>query len=698
VQGLVKYRGLLIAITLFLLVIASVTLVNFFIARSLDQDAIGVNLSGRQRMLSQRTAKTIFQLQQAAVSGNPAEEIQKELSGAVALFENTLNAFRSGGTVTGGAGTQVNLQRAAVGQDKITAASEIWEQYKAQLLPVVGLDGSIKIGFSNAQLEQLATFAAQNNVKILTLMNELTTALEKQTTARAANLRLIQIAALSIALLLFAYIVFFALRNLRRADAAVTAAKAETDNILNTVSDGLFLIDRELTIGTQVSKSLEQIFGVKELSGRNLLDVLKDLVPVKTMETAKSFLDLLFGERVKEALMGDVNPLKQVEISTVNEGRAETKFLSFQFRRVLTDEKLSHLLVSAADITSEIELKQELEQTRKRNEAQISLLAKMMHVGAAELSVFMDKTQRGLDEMNVVLAADGMTQAESIEKISQLFRIAHTIKGDAAAMDFDPIESWAHRFEDQVQVLRKQTTISGNDLLPLTVAMREMYTQISGIRELALKMGQVRSTLEPKVDKDSRPQATVWAKAQLLADKVAERSGKKIELTVKKAVGLQVPARQFETVSDALVQLVRNAIVHGIETPEQRASVGKPSSGTISISLSFGAPGLFEISVEDDGAGLDIEAIRREAQRLSFLSAETAASATPQQLVKLLFSSGFSTAREVTEDAGRGVGLDVIEQSVRRLGGRVSVGSRTGLGARFTLVLPEEKIAEALSA
>ncbi len=689
-SGLTKYRGLIVAITLFLLVIASVTIANFLIARDLDQDAIGVNLSGRQRMLSQRTAKTIFQLSEQARQGADVSATLKELNGAVQLFDSTLDGFRSGGTVTGGAGQTLLLRQAQVGQDKIAAATEIWSNYQKKLKPVLQTTREI----DRQALQDLNQFAAQNNVTILTLMNELTSALEKQSTDRAAFLRLLQIVALSIALLLFAYIVFFALRNLRRADAEVLAAKAETDNILNTVNDGLFLVDRELKIGNQVSKSLNAIFGVQNLAGKNLMSVLAELVPEKTRETAKSFLDLLFGERVKEALMGDVNPLKEVEIKSVEaDGRIGTKYLAFQFKRVLDGEKLSHLLVSAADISSEVQLRQELQQTQKRNEAQISLLAKMIHVSTPELSAFMDKTQRSLDEMNAILSAGGMGKQEYVSKLAQLFRIVHTIKGDAAALDFDPIESWAHRFEGQVHELRKQDVIEGNDLLPLTVQMRELYTQIGGIRDLAQKMSQVRSTLDVKSNSEGasavKAQPSVWAKAQLLAERVAERAGKNVKLTISKEPGVRIPNAQFHETSDALVQLVRNAIVHGIEEPTARSASGKPEQAKLQIHIGAGAPGTIEVSVEDDGQGLDLEKIRAHAIESGALSAADAVNASSQQLVRLLFTSGFSTAKAVTEDAGRGVGLDVVEKSIRKIGGRISLTSRAGRGARFTLVLPE---------
>ncbi|MCU0756127.1 MAG: ATP-binding protein [Xanthomonadales bacterium] len=685
--GFTKYRGLIVAISLFLVVVAGVTGVNLYIARDLNQDAIGVNLSGRQRMLSQRTAKTILQVQSALKEGADPSAALQELAGAVKLFDQTLGGFRNGAEVTGGAGLPVFLAQAAVGQDKIEAAIALWEPYKRLLAPLVGVDGNV-IGVPEVdQVERLVRYAVENNVKILGLMNELTSALEVQATERAARLRVIQIAALATALMLFAYIVFFSLRNLRKADQDVLLAKQETDNILNTVNDGLFLIDRELRIGSQQSKSLEQIFGVTGLAGRSLLDVLGRLVPEKTLDTARTFLDLLFGERVKEALMGEVNPLREVEVSIVNaNGVREQRYLAFQFRRVLTDDKLTHLLVSARNITQEIELRRELEVTRKRSEEQVALLTKMMHLGGAELGSFMDKTQTALDEMNAVLAVSGLSKQENMGKLAKLFRLVHTIKGDAAALDFDPIEAWAHRVEDQMHELRKRDSIDGSDMLALTVAMREMYQQIGGIRDLVAKLSQVRATLETA--DSSRPKTSVWAKAQMLAGRVADREGKRVKFNVHKDPGLRVANVHFHELSDVLVQLVRNAIVHGIERPEQRAASGKSPEGRVNLSFLHGAQQTIEINVEDDGAGINLEKVRKLGVQRGLLAPEIAAAATPRDLVKLLLTPGFSTAEQVTEDAGRGVGLDVIEKAVQRLGGRLSISSRWGQGARFSVILP----------
>jgi two-component system, chemotaxis family, sensor kinase CheA len=679
-----KYRGLLALVTLFLVVVAAVAALNFTIARQLDQDAIGVNLSGRQRMLSQRTVKILLQLRARLELGEADTGPRQELALTVPLFDTTLRGFRDGATVTGGDGKPVFLAAATAGQERIQDALAIWEPYLALLRPLLATPANAAI--DPAQLGTVLRYAEENNLKLLTQMNELTTALENQAKERAQLLRTIQLSAIGVAALLFTYIVFVSLRNLLKADAELLAAKAETDNILETVSDGLFLIDRDLRIGQQQSTALAGIFGQADLRGRTLPEVLSQLVPEETVATARTFIDLLFGERVKEALMGDVNPLKQVQITTTRpDGARESKYVAFKFRRVLAGGKLSQLLVSAADVTDEVELRQELERSRKRNEDQLALLTRLAHVGTDELASFLLKTQRGLDLVNEVLAQGGTSRLENLGKLAQISRTVHAIKGDAAALSFDLVERWAQGFEAVIRDLRSREQLTGNDLLPLTVQLRDIYQQLEGLRDFVARLGQMRTALAKTGGQPTRP--PVWSKAQSLIERIAQRLGKKVRLHVRHD-GTELPEAYEQEVSDALVQLVRNAVAHGIEPPTDRVAIAKPAEGNVWLSITQRPDRAFEISVQDDGSGFDLERIRAKAVALGELSPEQAVQADAGQLLPMIFRSGFTTATEVNEDAGQGVGMDVVDERVKSLGGKVALAFKAGQGSRVTLMLP----------
>lgn len=152
---------------------------------------------------------------------------------------------------------------------------------------------------------------------------------------------------------------------------------------------------------------------------------------------------------------------------------------------------------------------------------------------------------------------------------------------------------------------------------------------------------------------------------------------------------LRVDRRLAERLRGMLLHLVRNAVAHGIEAPEARERRGKHPEGVVTIRAEEVGSTLL-VSVEDDGQGLDLDRIRQTAVERGLTTADRAARATEPELVEFLFRPGFSTASTVSEEAGRGVGLDVVRAGMRALGGEIEVVSRPGHGARFVLSLPYE--------
>lgn len=136
-----------------------------------------------------------------------------------------------------------------------------------------------------------------------------------------------------------------------------------------------------------------------------------------------------------------------------------------------------------------------------------------------------------------------------------------------------------------------------------------------------------------------------------------------------------------------LNHIVRNALDHGIEAPEERRARGKPEQARLSIDVRHHA-GQLQVRVSEDGRGIDSDAIRRKVVERGMQTAELAARLGERELFDFLFLPGFSTARKVTEISGRGVGLDVVHQTIVQIGGTARVDSRPGQGTSFTLVLP----------
>ncbi len=152
-----------------------------------------------------------------------------------------------------------------------------------------------------------------------------------------------------------------------------------------------------------------------------------------------------------------------------------------------------------------------------------------------------------------------------------------------------------------------------------------------------------------------------------------------------------VDAATLDALQEPLLHLVRNAVDHGVETPEARRAANKPEEATVEVS-GVVRGGALEVRVSDDGRGVELEAVRASAVRRGLVEPSAAASLGEPALLELLFESGFSTAGEVTAISGRGLGLDIVRSRLSAMGGEVRLSSRPGLGATFELSVPVKRL------
>ena len=183
-----------------------------------------------------------------------------------------------------------------------------------------------------------------------------------------------------------------------------------------------------------------------------------------------------------------------------------------------------------------------------------------------------------------------------------------------------------------------------------------------------------------------QPIARVFSKFPRMVRDLARYKKKEVELILK-GEETELDKTVIEEIGDPLVHLVRNAVDHGIEPPEERKRKGKPRYGTIVISAYQEGRNII-VCVEDDGKGINPEDIKRSAVDKGLISQEEAERLSNKDAVNLIFTPGFSTAREVSDISGRGVGMDVVKTNISRINGTISVESEPGKGTRMIFRLP----------
>lgn len=180
--------------------------------------------------------------------------------------------------------------------------------------------------------------------------------------------------------------------------------------------------------------------------------------------------------------------------------------------------------------------------------------------------------------------------------------------------------------------------------------------------------------------------STILRRVPRIVRDAAERTGKSVRVEVV-GDGVEADRGVIDELAEVIVHLVRNAVDHGIESPAARAAAGKAPQGLLSVRAESRGE-LIVIEVGDDGGGVDVGRVRRKAVERGIVGEAEAAAADEEAVLRWLFAGGFSTRDEATELSGRGVGLDVVDRTVRRLGGAVRIEHEPGRGTRFVLTVP----------
>ncbi len=359
------------------------------------------------------------------------------------------------------------------------------------------------------------------------------------------------------------------------------------------------------------------------------------------------------------------------------------------------------------------------------------VLKEVMRIDPERLENFLGEAREKAGQLRAIIKLPAREPQAFREKLVLILELIRGIHARAQRLPLPSVCERAERFEDALGKLRDKPELSGNDFLPIAVKLDDLLSHLAIQGEVVTRLRDWRvqngmsgpqptevtqrsvtltgtTIRQPKLARanEAAGDATTLAgpisetqKAKRLSDLsqdslaemaqfLADMYAKRISLV---CVGLEeVPAHYRRTVEKVLGQLIHNAIRHGVETPAERAVADKPEIGTVAVQFQRADADGYQLSVQDDGRGLDHEKIRAEAVRQGVYTPEAAAAVDPRKLASLIFRAGFTT---VGEGGARGIGMDLVRELVNKAGGRVGIATKPGEYTRFRITLPNEKSA-----
>ncbi len=235
---------------------------------------------------------------------------------------------------------------------------------------------------------------------------------------------------------------------------------------------------------------------------------------------------------------------------------------------------------------------------------------------------------------------------------------------------------------DQLMNLAGELVLARNRVVQLSQKLMDEELTRS-VQALSMITTEMQETI---MKTRMQPIGMVFNKFPRIVRDMAKALGKKVNLHLE-GTETELDRSIIEAIKDPLTHLVRNAIDHGIEPPEERVQIGKTAEGTL-ILRAYQEGGQVVIEIEDDGRGIDIEKVRKKAIEKGFMTLEEAERASEKELLNLIFKPGFSTAEKVTQLSGRGVGMDVVKSNIEKLGGSIELNTVRGKGTTVKIKIP----------
>jgi two-component system, chemotaxis family, sensor kinase CheA len=494
-------------------------------------------------------------------------------------------------------------------------------------------------------------------------------------------------------------------------EEALKRAHEELARLFDGMAEAIVAFGPDGCVSGHASRKAHEVFGRGTLAGVALRDLLYPCADAYDVEAEafQAWLTVAFTQPVEAwEEIKELAPRRAL----LRAGQAGEAHLALEFRALLHEGRIQRVILIAADETEKHVLLRQQAELESAHERQLQAMRKLLAGGAQVFVNFVRSSHERLDAIATLLRE--RPDALGAGDVELCFRHAHTLKGEARVFDIETLEQASRELEELLCGLRDEarggTARAGARLAQLNALVaaartalaqaQELFVRASPIGEAILDQMAVRRTdvqaLEDLTGELERsgPGPLVWALRGLVerlhsrpfgelcaafAERLplwAEKLGKRAQLEVE-GRDVPIPPALARRLSGPLTHLLRNALSHGIELPEQREALGKDPCGRVRLSAALDEQGP-RIVVEDDGAGLDLRALSDKARALGHAVVEG-------EEWRLVFVAGLSTACVPDEYSGRGVGMGAVQAELEFAGYEVEVDSVPARHTRITL-------------
>ena len=458
----------------------------------------------------------------------------------------------------------------------------------------------------------------------------------------------------------------------------IRAQRDEIAVMRDNLKEGIFLMDRELKIQDSYSRAMEDVLSGKNLQGRCFTDLLSRSIGPKELASLADYFIMIMDRTVDPEMLEEINPLN--EFSYISTETGEQKTLRCLFAPVDQGGGEVFVMGTIQDITAETILKRQLAEEEERRLDEMRSLFELIQADPVLFVTFNDDTDQDFRRIKETLLDKKINDKQ---RLINIYQSLHAVKSNAVIIGLSSYAEKLHILEGKIKELQEKEELNPAELSRFTEELErrmEDKNKFLDILKQLQRFGSASAGIksDEEIFLDSLKQA---------CQKVAEDEGKKAVLLTNIFDVEAIKLGPRKVMNDILTQLIRNAVHHGIEKPDERLAKGKTETGKITLSVRL-QDSCITMRLEDDGRGLDFDRIIEAALARGILKKPPADGEDPKLILKLIFSSGFSSSETEDIHAGRGVGLDLVRDRLREVNGKVVVSGKKDRGMVFNMKIP----------
>jgi len=484
------------------------------------------------------------------------------------------------------------------------------------------------------------------------------------------------------AAIVMVFVVLATSRTLTQQAKILQRSLEQSTTMQDNLKYGLFLMDQKYIIQEAYSKALEKILSVSDLQGKNFIDLLSSSVKDSEKQGIIDYFEMVFKNAFDKDLLDSINPIN--DFLYVSNERGETKNLRTSFTLAGEGRGTPYILGNMEDITAEKELQKQLLEAENIRENEMRALFQIIQIDPRVLRDFVVDAEYEFERINELLRNKKQVQHEVLV---EMYQSVHAIKSNALILNLEDFSGMLHKFEDSVRVLREEhkENVPFDEFLSLILQLDNAMKELDRLKATVSKIENFRFVSGGEKNQERYVLVETLTR---VCNKTQAALDKKVRFVVEGIDDVVLDYGPRREIKEILTQLVRNAVYHGIERPEERTPLGKEAEGEIRLSIRYKDNQII-IKLADNGGGIDFGRIRQAAEANNMVHNDNEAN-DKNYLLKTIFTPGFSTLDQADFHAGRGVGLSLVKDRIKDLHGNITVSTARGKGTSFTITIPLE--------